>query len=171
MAEGGAVTFEQFVTARWSALCRTAYLLTGQPLDAEDLVQTTLVKAYASWSRISRTEAPDAYVRRMLVNEFLSATRRQKRARDYARRQPSVLPVSDHAAAVLERVGVWEHVMGLPPRQRAVIVLRFYEDLSERQIAEVLGCAPGTVKSQTSAALRSLQTRIGAGLDEEGTIR
>jgi RNA polymerase sigma-70 factor (sigma-E family) len=165
------VTFEQFVTARWSALYRTAYLLTGQRLDAEEAVQATLVKAYASWSRIRRVEVPDAYVHRMLVNEFLSGTRRQKRARDYAARQQPVAPMPTHEAAVLDRVGVWEHVMALPPRQRAVIVLRFYEDLSERRIAEVLGCAPGTVKSQTSAALRSLQTRIGAGLDEEGTLR
>ena len=171
MAQDDDVTFEQFVTVRWSALYRTAYLLTGQRADAEDVVQTTLVKAYSSWSRIRRADAPDAYVRRMLVNEFLSATRRRKRARQYAETQPPGPPVPTHEAGVLDRTVVWQEVVSLPPRQRAVVVLRFYEDLSEKQIAQVLGCAPGTVKSQTAAALRSLQGRIGPEWDQKGTLR
>ena len=171
MAQDDEVTFEQFVSVRWTAFYRTAYLLTGQRADAEDVVQATLVKAYASWSRIRRAEVPDAYVRRMLVNEFLSATRRRKRAREHAGAQPPGPPVPTHEAAVLDRAVVWQEVVSLPPRQRAVIVLRFYEDLSEKQIAQALGCAPGTVKSQISTALRSLQNRIGPEWDQEGTLR
>ncbi len=170
MAEDDAVTFEEFVTTRWSALYRTAYLLTGQRLDAEDVVQATLIKAYAAWGRVRRAGRLEAYVHRMLVNEFLSGSRRRKRAREYAERQEPVAPVPTHEAAVLDRVPLWGHVVGLPPRQRAVVVLRFYEDLSEKQVAEVLGCAPGTVKSQTSAALRSLQARLRER-DAEGTLR
>ncbi len=161
MPEDDAVTFEEFVSTRWSALYRTAYLLTGQRLDAEDVVQATLVKAYASWGRVRRAGKLEAYVHRMLVNEFLSGARRRRRAREYVERQQPMAPVSSHEAEVVDRVQLWEHVVGLPPRQRAVVVLRFYEDLSEKQVAEVLGCAPGTVKSQTSAALRSLQARLG----------
>lgn len=171
MAKDDVVTFEQFVTARWTALYRTAYLLTGEQVDADDLVQATLVKAYASWRRIRCADVPEAYVHRMLVNEFLSGARRQKRAREHAQRQQQVAAAPTHEAQVLDRVGVWEHVMALPPRQRAVIVLRFYEDLPEREIAQVLDCAPGTVKSQASAALRSLRARIGTDRDEEGTLR
>ena len=168
MADDDAVTFEKFVTMRWSALYRTAYLLTGRRLDAEDVLQATLVKVYASWGRVRRAASLEAYVQRMLVNGFLSGTRRRRRAREYLERQEPVAPVPSHESAVLDRVQLWEQVVGLPARQRAVVVLRFYEDLSEKQVAEVLGCAPGTVKSQTSAALRSLQARLG---DEKATPR
>lgn len=168
------VSFEQFVTVRWAALYRTAYLLTRHGAGAEDLVQAALVKAYAAWGRVLRADSPEAYVRRMLINEFLSGRRRRQLERDrrHLIATDSASPEPTHETAVLDRVGLCAHVCALPPRQRAVVVLRYYEDYSERQIADVLGCSPGTVKSQAAAALRTLQARIGTAPDaEEGKLR
>ena len=163
--------FVQFVSARWSSLYRLAYLLTASPSAAEDLLQTTLEKAYVSWSRIGRMEFPEAYVRRMLVNALVSSRRRA-----WLREVPSesVPEVSGGAidVGVVDRSLLWPLVCALPVRQRAVIVLRYYEDLTEAQIAEVLGCAPGTVKSQTSAAMKALRRALAAarlGKDVSGS--
>jgi RNA polymerase sigma-70 factor (sigma-E family) len=164
-------SFEEFVSARWTVLYRTAYLMTGRAADAEDLLQATFVKAYAAWGRVQRADSPEAYVRKMLVNGFISTQRRRKRERDHAAAQRVPAPSPTHEAGVLDRVGMWEHVANLPPRQRAVVVLRFYEDLSEQQVAHVLGCAPGTVKSQTHDALRSLRARVTDQPDAEGSLR
>ena len=153
--------FVLFVSARWSSLYRLAYLLTASPTAAEDLLQTTLEKAYVNWSRIGRMEFPEAYVRRMLVNALVSSRRRA-----WLREVPSdsVPEVSAGAidVGVVDRSLLWPLVCALPARQRAVIVLRYYEDLTEAQIADVLGCAPGTVKSQTSAAMRALRRALAA---------
>ena len=153
--------FAQFVGARWASLYRLAYLLTASPTGSEDLLQTTLEKAYVNWSRIVRMEHPEAYVRRMLANTFVSSRRRA-----WIGEQPwAELPESGWDSVevpVVDRSLLWPLVCALPDRQRAVIVLRYYEDLTEAQIADVLGCARGTVKSQSSAAVAALRRALAA---------
>ena len=163
--------FADFVRARWSSLYRLAYLLAASPTGAEDLLQTTLEKAYVNWRRIGQMEYPEAYVRRMLANTLVSSRRRH-----WHRERPTdALPevAGDSAEMpVLDRSLLWPLVCALPDRQRAVIVLRYYEDLSEAQIAESLGCAPGTVKSQASsgiAALRRAAAAAGVGEAVDGS--
>ena len=163
--------FADFVRARWSSLYRLAYLLAASPTGAEDLLQTTLEKAYVNWRRIGQMEYPEAYVRRMLANTLVSSRRRH-----WHRERPTdALPevAGDSAEMpVLDRSLLWPLVCALPDRQRAVIVLRYYEDLSEAQIAEALGCAPGTVKSQASsgiAALRRAAAAVGVGEAVDGS--
>jgi RNA polymerase sigma-70 factor (sigma-E family) len=158
--------FAEFVGARWGSLYRLAYLLTASPASAEDLLQTTLEKAYVNWARIGQMDYAEAYVRRMLATTLISSRRRA-----WTRERPTEhLPETGADSAelpVLDRSLLWPLVCALPDRQRAVIVLRYYEDLSEAQIADVLGCATGTVKSQASAAIAALRRAVaGAGLGE-----
>jgi RNA polymerase sigma-70 factor (sigma-E family) len=151
-------TYEEYVAGRWSPLYRTAYLLTGNHADAEDLAQTALVKAYLSWTKVAAASSPDAYVRRILSNAFLSGRRPLRVTRErLVDQMPDVIL---HAPEDHDRLTLWPHVASLPPRQRAVIVLRYYEDLTESEIADALGCSPGTVKSNASLALKSLKARI-----------
>jgi RNA polymerase sigma-70 factor (sigma-E family) len=151
--------FADWMAARQGALARTAYLLTGNQHAADDLVQATLTKLYVAWDRISDRQHIDAYARRALVNEHRSTWRRASRHLEVLSEAP---PERGHAPATYdgEREAVWEFVQGLPPRQRAVIVLRYYEDLSEAEIADLLGISTGTVKSQASRALASLRDRV-----------
>ena len=153
--------FVDFVAARWTPLYRLAYLLTASPTAAEDLLQTTFEKAYGSWSRISRMEFPEAYMRRMLTNALVSS-RRRAWLREVSSDSVPEAAGETIEVGVLDRSLLWPLVCALPVRQRAVIVLRYYEDLSEAQIADVLGCAPGTVKSQTSAAMKALRRALAA---------
>jgi RNA polymerase sigma-70 factor (sigma-E family) len=159
--------FAEFVGARWGSLYRLAYLLAASPTGAEDLLQTTLEKAYVNWGRISRMQYAEAYVRRMLANTLVSSLRRA-----WNREQPwGELPETAGDPAeflVVDRTLLWPLVCALPDRQRAVIVLRYYEDLSEAQIAEVLDCAPGTVKSQSWAAIGALRRALAASGIGEG---
>ncbi|MFE4514655.1 SigE family RNA polymerase sigma factor [Kitasatospora sp. NPDC056783] len=149
--------FEAFAATRWPRLVRTAYLLTGDHHEAEDVVQATFAKVFRNWSRISRLEEPDAYVHRALVNNNLSRHRRRRV------RQLLVPVLPDRASAaggghgVEERSVLIQALAELPRRQRAVVVLRYWEDMSERQVAEVLGCSPGNVKSQASRGLAKLR--------------
>jgi RNA polymerase sigma-70 factor (sigma-E family) len=152
--------YDEFYAALWPRLVRTAYAVSGDLGVAEDAVQTAFAKAYRSWRRISRLESPEAYVRRMVVNEVLSTRRTAHVRREVVRAE---LPEAPGPAPEDRGHGqdeMWRAVSGLPPRQRAVLVLRYYEDLSEQQIADTLGCRPGTVKSQASAALATLRTRL-----------
>jgi RNA polymerase sigma-70 factor (sigma-E family) len=151
--------FADWMAARQATLMRTAYLLTGSQHAAEDLVQATLTKLYLAWDRIADRQHVDAYARRTLVNEHRSTWRRSSRRLEVLSEQP---PETGHEAAAYdgEREMVWRFVQGLPPRQRAVVVLRYYEDLSEAQIAELLGISAGTVKSQASRALAALRERV-----------
>ena len=159
-------TYEEYVATRWAALYRTAYLMTGNHADAEDVVQTALVKVYAAWSKVSAADAPEAYVRRILTNTFLSSRRPLRVTRE---RLVDRLPETSAAPTESEdRLSIWPHVASLPPKQRAVVVLRYYEDLSEQQIANALGCSTGTVKSNASLALKSLKARMTAA---EGEVR
>jgi RNA polymerase sigma-70 factor (sigma-E family) len=151
--------YDDFYAALWPRLVRTAYAVAGDLGVAEDAVQTAFAKAYRSWRRISRLEAPEAYVRRMAVNEVLNDRRLARRRHEVTTAEPpdrfGVGPDDPSG-----RDDLWRAVSSLPPRQRAVLVLRYYEDLSEQQIADALGCRPGTVKSQASAALTSLRGRL-----------
>lgn len=160
-------SFEEYVTARWAALFRTAHLLTGHQAAAEDLLQTTLIKVLAQWPRVQRADAPDAYVRKMLLNEMLGERRKMGRRAQKAHLVPVPTSSFDPAADTSTRMDLWAQVQVLPPRQRAVLVLRYYEDLSEAEIAGVLGVSTGTVKSQASLALRTLRARQAQHSTEE----
>ena len=163
-------TFDAFVHARARALARTAYLLTGDHHRAEDLVQTTLFKAAKAWHRIQGE--PEAYVRRILHHEHISAARR-RRVRE--------VPLGTYGEQVAARTGdadlrlSLEAALGqLTPKQRAVVVLRYYEDLTETQAAEVLGIGLGTVKSNTRQALarlRALAPHLAEHLEPAGEPR
>ncbi len=156
-----ATTFEQYAGTAWPTLYRYAYLLAGNHADAEDIAQQTLLKACKSWSRIKESDSPTAYLRRMLTNTYLSQGRPKARRLELLTDAP---PERDHAPAggPEDRMTLWPHVASLPPRQRAVIVLRFYEDLSEQEIAEALGCSRGNVKSTSHRALKALRAAIGS---------
>jgi RNA polymerase sigma-70 factor (sigma-E family) len=147
--------FEGYVVARTPALLRYAYVLTGDAVRAEDLVQGALASAYRHWRRIGAD--PDAYVRRSVLNAYLNQWRR------LLRRELLVDRLPDRASPAVEfedRDVVWQALSLLPPRQRAVVVLRFYEDLDVARTAELLQISAGTVKSQTSKALASLRTSL-----------
>lgn len=156
-----APTFEEYAASAWPSLYRYAYLLAGKHADAEDLAQQTLLKAYRSWSRVERSDSPAAYLRQILTNTYLSQRRPKGRRLEVLTDAP---PESAHvpAGGPEERWALWPHVTSLPPRQRAVIVLRYYEDLSEAEIAEVLGCSRGNVKSTAHHALKSLRAALAA---------
>ena len=156
--------FEAYMSARQPSLLRTAYLLTGDRHTAEDLVQTALAKLYLSWDKVHRRELVDGYVRRILVNENNSLWRRPWKRRE---RASDELPERGFHDTYDEGLGaaVWEVVQTLPKKARAVVVLRYYEQLSEAETAEVLGISVGTVKSQTSRALASLRQRTPADLN------
>jgi RNA polymerase sigma-70 factor (sigma-E family) len=152
--------FSEFVRARHGALLRTAYLLTGHAQDAEDLVQTTLVKVVPQWRRIA--DNPEPYVRRVLVNENVSRWRRRR----WRERPTDALPEQlAHDPDVAELVAVRSALASLAPRQRAVLVLRYYEGLTEAEIADQLGIAPGTVKSQARDGLARLRAALPDGED------
>jgi RNA polymerase sigma-70 factor (sigma-E family) len=144
--------------ARQAWLLRTAFLLTGDHHSAEDLVQTTLAKVYLHWDKVHRRETVDAYARRILVNENNSVWRRA-----WKRREVSRARVPEQAATDLPDDGssaaLWALVQALPRRQRAVIVLRYYEELTEAETADALGISVGTVKSQASRALATLRAQ------------
>ena len=144
--------------ARSPALLRSAYLLTGDRHDAEDLVQTALVKLYVAWHRASAADSVEAYTRRIMLNTMLSERRTKRWLKERAFHELPEVAVADHSSD--DRLSLWPHVLRLPPRQRAVVVLRYYEGLSEREIAEALGVSPGTVKSTASTALRALRQHL-----------
>jgi len=159
VSESSDAEFRDFVAARSRSLLRTAYLLTGDHQLAEDLLQTALTKTYLTWDRIRDRGAVESYVRATLVTTQTSWWRRRWRAE-----RPSAefheQSGADEFGAIDERDRVWRCIRLLPPRQRAVVVLRYYEDLPEAEIARVLGCSPGTVKSQASRALATLRARL-----------
>ncbi|WP_051218395.1 SigE family RNA polymerase sigma factor [Nocardioides insulae] len=159
--------FTAYLVMRQPALLRTAYLLTGDPHQAEDVLQTSLAKLYLAWDRIEDPGALDGYVRRIMVNETTSLWRRAWKRREVVRSElpetPAAEEYDDGTAAA-----VWELVQGLPPRARAVVVLRYYEQLTAVEVADVLGISVGTVKSQASRALRALRDQVPAELREEG---
>jgi RNA polymerase sigma-70 factor (sigma-E family) len=150
-------SFQSYVASRGHALARMAYLLSGSHANADDLVQAALAKAYARWPHISTLDSPDAYVRRILANQHVSWWRSRRREWLTDHTPEVVMPDTAvaHATADLLRQGV----RSLPPKQRAAIVLRYYEDLDDAAIADALGCSVNTVRSQISRALASLRGR------------
>lgn len=153
-----------FIDARSGSLLRFAYLLTGDHDLAEDLLQNSLIKVYLSWNSIRDRGALEAYTRTVMTRTQLSWWRRPAR-REVLGIEPTERAVRDHlnlsrGVPVDERDALWMLLATLGPRQRAVLVLRFYEDLSEAEIARVLGCTTGTVKSQLSRGLARLRERM-----------
>jgi RNA polymerase sigma-70 factor (sigma-E family) len=152
--------FSELVAVRSPAMLRTAYLVVGDDHLAQDLLQEALVKAYVAWPRLRDVTKAEAYVRRTMVTTAISWRRR----RSFHERPVEVVPDAgdaDQTERLAAHDDVWAQVCGLPPRQRAALVLRYYEDLSYEETAEVLGCSVGTVKSQVSEALSKLRQRVG----------
>ncbi|MGI8901869.1 MAG: SigE family RNA polymerase sigma factor [Nocardioides sp.] len=152
--------FEAYMVARQPGLLRTAYLLTGDQHTAEDLVQTALAKLYLSWDKVHRRELVDGYVRRILVNEHNSLWRRAWKRRELSTDSLPDRPTVADRVDEAQNAALWDFVQTLPRKQRAVIVLRYYEELSEVEIADILGISVGTVKSQASRALAGMRARV-----------
>lgn len=170
MDEESRESFRAYVAARSPALLRTAYLLTGHRADAEDLLQTCLAKTYLAWPRIRERDAVDAYVRRVLVNTQTSRWR-MRRVDEVPVPAPPERATDRDATADLDlHDALWAALATLPRRQRATVVLRYYEDLSEAQTAEALGVSVGTVKSTTTRALARLRERAGLRDDPRATL-
>lgn len=153
--------FGEFMRNRASPLHQSAYLLCGDWHLAHDLVQDTLVKAYQHWPRVRQADSPEAYVRRILLNEARGRWRRRERTAAVSRfpegREPAAPDATDD---VERRVGLLQALHALPFRQRATIILRYLEGMSERETAAALGCSEGTVKSQSARALGTLRSYL-----------
>lgn len=157
--------YREYAASRLDRLRRTAYLLCGDWHTADDLVAIALGKLYRRWRRIRTLANPDAYVRRMLLRCWLDERRRPWR-REHPTALPPDRPADDRYGpdGVTDRITLLQHLAELPPRRRAVLVLRYFDDLSIEQTAEALGCSTGTVKSQTARALDSLRQKLGAAV-------
>jgi RNA polymerase sigma-70 factor (sigma-E family) len=153
-------TFETFVRESSPALARLAFLLTGDRQLGEDLVQTALSKVLPHWSRIVASGDPGPYVRTVMVRTAIGWRRRRWNGEKPANTMPEPTAASDFSAAFDTRERLRAVLATLPIRQRAVVVLRFYEDRSEAEVAELLGCSVGTVKSQAAKALNKLRERL-----------
>lgn len=153
--------FTEFVRAHTASLFKTAYLMTGDYQRAEDVLQAALVRVYRHWPRVDTMDRPAGYARKVVVNQSISWWRRRSSREPLLRMRDEPAwdgRVDDFA----EHERVWKAVLSLPQRQRAVLVLRYYEDMTEAEIAEILAIAPGTVKSHSHAAVR----RLGELLEE-----
>ncbi|TDD58656.1 SigE family RNA polymerase sigma factor [Kribbella antibiotica] len=163
--------FAEFARGRHGALYRYAYLLVGERGLADDLVQEALIKTYVAWRRLRDPNAAEAYTRKVITNTAINWWRRKSyHERPYDDLPEGIAPTQDSST----RLWLWNELLQLPPRQRAALVLRYYEDLTEVQTAEVLNCAVGTVKSQVSIALSKLRARLGDDvlpLDKAGAGR
>lgn len=160
-------TFEEFVAARGPSLLRLAVMLTGNRHDAEDLLQATFVKVVRHWGRVSDAGSPEAYTRQILINEHLSWRRRPQR-RESAVAEVELPVLADPTPGISVRDAAWQLLDLLPPRQRTVLALRYYADLSDDQIAQTLGCSASTVRSNATRALAALRQTYPA-LDPEST--
>jgi RNA polymerase sigma-70 factor (sigma-E family) len=158
------MTFEEFVEFRLAALLRYATVVTCDPHLAEDITQEVLLRAQSRWVGIMRMDQPEAYVKRMVLNEFLS-WRRRRAARtvpmSFDGLEAAAGPQPDLTAAVDERDHLVRRIASLPPKQRAVIALRYFENRTDEEIADLLDCAAGTVRSHASRALATLRGAIG----------
>ncbi|GAA5031063.1 SigE family RNA polymerase sigma factor [Actinopolymorpha pittospori] len=162
--------FRQFVEARSLALLRTAYVLSGDQHHAEDLVQGALAKLAARWRKV---DDPEAYVRRVVYHDQVSWWRRRGRIREeLVEHAPDSEAgfATDHAGRVDRRLDVRQALARLGPRQRAVLALRYFEDLPEAEVAHILGCSVGTVRSQTARALARLRA-LAPELADAGSLR
>ncbi len=163
MGRRDASAFAEFVAARSAALHRTAYLMVGEHALAQDLLQEALTKTYVAWPRLREVANAEAYTRRAITTTAISWRRR----RSWHEQPQEDLPDRPRPGATGEdddvalRDWVWTALQQLPPRQRAAIVLRYYEDLTEAQTAAAMGCAVGTVKSQVAQAIKKLRHELG----------
>jgi RNA polymerase sigma-70 factor (sigma-E family) len=158
------MTFEEFAATRLPAVLNFAAVLSGDRALAEDLAQEVLTRAYVRWDNIGGLARPEAYVRKMILNEYLAWRRRAWRTTavaDPGARLTSSTP--DHASVYAERSSLLTELGKLPRRQRAVLVLRYYEGCPDAEIAELLGCRPGTVRGYASRALAALRVELRPG--------
>jgi len=162
VSRGDRSQFAEFALARAGALHRAAYLMVGDSQLAQDLVQEALTKTYVAWPRLRDPANAEAYCRKAITTTAISWFRRKgwnnERPSEYLPEGP---PGAGHEVAYAEHDAVWRALRDVPPRQRAALVLRFYEDLTEAQTAAAMGCAVGTVKSQVSAGLKKLRDLLG----------
>lgn len=169
------MTFEEFAAARLPALLRYAVMLTGDPHLAQDVVQETMVRAQLKWRRVARADRPELYVKRMVTNQYLGWRRgawfRRTVLRDEVGDGQAAAPGPDPAEASAERDEMWARLSRLPRRQRAAVVLRFYEGLTDTEIADVLGVAAGTVRAHISRALATLRDGLLADRTESVLVR
>jgi RNA polymerase sigma-70 factor (sigma-E family) len=154
------MTFEEFVQARLPGVLAFATVLAGQQSTAEDLAQEVLIRVHARWDTIGGLDRPEMYVRKMVLNEFLSWRRRSWRLIPAGDRDLTDGSAPDHATGYAEHDAMLAEVAKLPRRQRAVLVLRYYEDRSDAEIAELLGCAPVSVRAYASKALAALRIEL-----------
>ena len=161
-------SFVEFVAERGNALLRTAILMCHSRHDAEDALQSALEKAYRHWDRLEPDTDPEPYVRRILVNLLISRARRWRVLREIQVARTPEVPTTAPTHEVELRGALVDELRRLGPRQRAVLVLRYWEDLSELQTAELLGCSVGTVKSQASRGLARLRERIDVTMTPMG---
>ena len=159
--------FRGFVSGRLDQLRRTAYLLCGDWHLADDIVSTALARLYRHWPRMAHVGNLDGYVRRVLVRSWLNETRRPWRRERPAAVLPERASSARDADGVVDRMAMVGLLAELPPRRRAVVVLRYCNDLSVDEVAEILGCSAGTVKSQSARALDTLRTRLGSPAEKE----
>lgn len=157
-------SYRDFVVARRRALLRTAFLLTGDWHLAEDLVQITLAKLYVAWPRVCRREDVDAYARKTLLNAYLDERRRPWRREDAVDVVPDRADIATDQSDPTTRQRLVAALAQLPPRQRATLILRFWDDLSVDNVADLLNCSAGTVKSQTARGLERLRDALGPAL-------
>ncbi|WP_117209879.1 SigE family RNA polymerase sigma factor [Allorhizocola rhizosphaerae] len=157
MDEAAEREFREYVAMRQDALFRIALLLTGQREDAEDLLQTALTKLAYRWTKLHLSGSPDAYVRKILYHERISRWRLRRNRGELLTAQPPEVRADDPFARSILRLALADALQQLTSKQRAVIVLRFYEDLPEAEIARILGCTVGTVRSQTHRSLARLR--------------
>ena len=157
--------FRSFVTGRWPRLVRTAFLLTGERHAAEDLAQATLEQVYVAWRRVGSADDPEAYVRRVMINAH--ARRHRKKLREFlAPKDDSglvreVADTGDRIAQADDRGVLLKALAQLPPRQREAVVLRYWEDLTETQVAQAMGCSVGAVKSNAAKGIAKLRAIPG----------
>ena len=151
------VEFQEFFVGQYEALCRLGYWLTGDRGEGEELAQEALVRVYWRWAIVRRLDRPGGYARKVLVNRYRSLLRRALVEARHAGRARADAEPADHDGSLV----LWAAVRRLPPRQRAVVVLRYQEDLPEVEVARLLGCSVGTVKSTASRALARLRTEFG----------
>lgn len=154
------VRLSDYVRGQWPQLVRYATALCGDPAEAEELVQSALVRVAVRWPLVRDKDNPDAYVRHAIANGYLTTWRRIRSREVAVAEPPEVAAVGDRTAGVDDVMVVRRALATLPPRQRAVLVLRYLEDRSERETADILGCSVGTVKSQAAKALAKLRGAV-----------
>jgi RNA polymerase sigma-70 factor (sigma-E family) len=159
-------SLEALVAAHGAALLRLAFMLSGSSDSAQDLMQDTCVKLHRHWGKVAKADSPLAYAKRVMVNEY-TRTAKRRVSSEIPMEEPLALGAEragpSFEAVVVDRDRLWVLLDALPPAERAAVVLRYYEDLSDTQAAEVLGCRPSTVRAHTSRALARLRKWVGVG--------